>query len=156
MVQTFGSCDTKGKSSDLALGFHCFAVDVIMDICYAKNWDATKVPDFQSDIVLASQAVLPILTMHKYSGPLLKMMRYIPMRFGKNFGTPVTKALFLLREVSILPKARVAIETFPHRRYWTRLTKSYVTQAAWKMRPIKSFIIRCWVAMPKEDDYSLR
>ncbi len=119
-----------------------------------SNWDATKVPDFQSDIVLASQAVLPILTMHKYSGPLLKMMRYIPMRFGKNFGTPVTKALFLLREVSIRPKARVAIETFPHRRYWTRLTKSYVTQAAWKMRPIKSFIIRCWVAMPKEDDRS--
>ncbi|KAI9459930.1 putative P450 monooxygenase [Lactarius psammicola] len=87
-----------GKSSDLMLGFHCFSVDVITTFCYAKNWDATKVPDFQSDIVLASQAVLPILTVHKYSGPLLKMMRYVPMRFGKNFGTPVTKALFLLRE----------------------------------------------------------
>ncbi len=116
VVQTFGFCDTKGKSSDLTLGIHCFAVDVINTFCYAKNWDATKVPDFQSDIVLASQAVLPIFTTHKYSGPLLKMMRYIPMRFGKNFGTPVTKALFLLREVSILPKARVAIETFPRRR----------------------------------------
>ncbi|KAH8991407.1 putative P450 monooxygenase [Lactarius hatsudake] len=87
------------KSSDLVLGFHCFAVDVIMNLCYAKNWDATKVPDFRSDIVLASQAVLPIFTMNKYSGPLLKMMRYIPMRFGKKYGTPVTKALFFLREV---------------------------------------------------------
>ncbi|KAH8985357.1 putative P450 monooxygenase [Lactarius akahatsu] len=86
------------KSSDLVLGFHCFAVDVIMNLCYAKNWDATKVPDFRSDIVLASQAVLPIFTMNKYSGPLLKMMRYIPMRFGKKYGTPVTKALFFLRE----------------------------------------------------------
>jgi len=116
VVQTFGSCDTKGKSSDLALGFHCFAVDVIMDICYAKNWDATKVPDFQSDIVLASQAVLPIITMRKYSGTLVKMMRHIPNWFGKKVGSPVTRALFLLREVSILPKARVAIETFPRRR----------------------------------------
>ncbi|KAI9459897.1 putative P450 monooxygenase [Lactarius psammicola] len=95
----FGSCDTKGKSSDFMLGFHCFAVDVIMTFCYAQNWDTTKVPDFQSDIVLASQAVLPIFTMHKYSGPFLKMMRYIPMSFGKKFGTPVTKALFLLREI---------------------------------------------------------
>ncbi|KAH9028948.1 putative P450 monooxygenase [Lactarius hengduanensis] len=86
------------KSSDLVLGFHCFAVDVIMNLCYAKNWDATKVPDFRSDIVLASQAVLPIFTMNKYSGPLLKMMRYIPMRLGKKYGTPVTKALFFLRE----------------------------------------------------------
>ncbi|KAI9435538.1 putative P450 monooxygenase [Lactarius indigo] len=86
------------KSSDLVLGFHCFAVDVIMNLCYAKNWGATKVPDFQSDIVLASQAVLPIFTMHKYSGPLLKMMRYVPMWVGKKYGTSVTKALFFLRE----------------------------------------------------------
>ncbi|KAH8993121.1 putative P450 monooxygenase [Lactarius akahatsu] len=86
------------KSSDLVLGFHCFAVDIIMNLCYAKNWDATKVPDFRSDIVLASQAVLPIFTMNKYPGPLLKMMRYIPMRLGKKYGTPVTKALFFLRE----------------------------------------------------------
>ncbi|KAH9177310.1 putative P450 monooxygenase [Lactarius sanguifluus] len=98
IIQTFGSCGTKVKSSDLVLGFHCFAVDIIMNLCYAKNWDATKVPDFRSDIVLASQAVLPIFTMNKYSGPLLKMMRYIPMRFGKQYGTPVTKALFFLRE----------------------------------------------------------
>ena len=113
MVQTFGSCDTKGKSSDLALGFHCFAVDVIMDICYAKNWDATKVPDFRSDIVLASQAVLPIITMRKYSGTLVKMMRYIPMWFGKNFGSPVTRALFMLRKVSTRPKAKVAVDVPP-------------------------------------------
>ncbi|KAH9056807.1 PAH-inducible cytochrome P450 monooxygenase PC-PAH 5 [Lactarius vividus] len=73
------------KSSDLVLGFHCFAVDVIMNLCYAKNWDATKVPDFRS------------------------MMRYIPMRIGKKYGTPVTKALFFLREVSIRPKARVVV-----------------------------------------------
>ncbi|KAH9055044.1 putative P450 monooxygenase [Lactarius vividus] len=55
-----------GKSSDLVLGFQCFSVDVITAFCYAKNWDATKAPDFESDIVLASHAVLPLFTMGKY------------------------------------------------------------------------------------------
>ncbi|KAI9459866.1 putative P450 monooxygenase [Lactarius psammicola] len=87
-----------GESSDLVLGFHCFSVDVIMDICYGKNWDATKVPDFQSDIVLASQAVLPIITVRKYSGTLVKVMRHIPTWFGKRSSSPVTRALFFLRE----------------------------------------------------------
>ena len=107
MVQAFDSCDSKGKSSDLVLGFHCFSVDVITAFCYAKNWDATRAPDFKSDIVLASQAVLPILTMRKYSGALVKIMRYIPLWFGKKFGSPVTRALFMLRAVSIRPTARV-------------------------------------------------
>ncbi|KAI9459892.1 putative P450 monooxygenase [Lactarius psammicola] len=111
----FDSGDTKGKSSDFMLGFHCFAVDVIMTFCYAQNWDTTKVPDFQSDIVLASQAVLPIFTMHKYSGPLLKMMRYIPMSFGKKFGTPVTKALFLLREIFGILRDPSSLENASHK-----------------------------------------
>ncbi|KAI9459862.1 putative P450 monooxygenase [Lactarius psammicola] len=71
-----------GKSSDLVLGFHSFSIDVIMAFCYAKNWDATKVPDFQSDIVLASQIVISITTVRKYSDTLVKMMRYIPMWFA--------------------------------------------------------------------------
>jgi len=113
VVQTFGSCDTKGKSSDLVLGFHSFGVDIIMAFCYAKNFDATKVPDFQSDIVLAAEVSMPIVTLRKYSGTLVKVMRYIPMWFGKKFGSPVTRAVFLLHAVSIRPKARVAIDTSP-------------------------------------------
>jgi hypothetical protein len=46
----------KGKSSDLVLGFHCFSVDVIMAFCYVKNWDATKAPDFEFDILAAQEA----------------------------------------------------------------------------------------------------
>lgn len=88
-----------GKSSDVVLGFHCFSFDVIMAFCYAKNWDTTRVPDFKSDIVFATQAVLPILTMRKYSGILVKMMRYIPIWFGKNYGSVVTRSLFSLREM---------------------------------------------------------
>lgn len=103
----------KGNSSDLVLGFHCFSFDVIMAFCYAKNWDTTRVPDFKSDIVFASQAVLPILTIRKYSGILVKMMRYIPLWFGKNYGSVVTRSLFSLREVRNRPEARVVIDAFP-------------------------------------------
>ncbi|KAH9029234.1 putative P450 monooxygenase [Lactarius pseudohatsudake] len=129
--------DTKGKSSDLVLGFHCFSVDVIMAFCYAKDWNATRVPDFRSDIVLASQAVLPIITMRKYSGTSVKIMRRIPMWFGMNFGSPVTRALFSLRKVSIRPKARAAFDTSPHRRLWIRLTKSYCNPASLENTPHK-------------------
>ncbi|KAN0142182.1 putative P450 monooxygenase [Lactarius tabidus] len=90
-----------GKSSDLVLGFHCFSFDVIMDFCYAKNWDTTRVPDFKSDIVFACQAVLPILTMRKYSGLLVKAMRYIPIWFGKKYGSVVTRSMFSLREMYV-------------------------------------------------------
>ncbi|KAI9437710.1 putative P450 monooxygenase [Lactarius indigo] len=89
----------KGKSSDLVLGFQCFAVDVIMSFCYAKNWDATKAPDFESDIVLASHAVLPLFTMGKYLGNFVRIMGYIPKWFGINFGPSATRAVFLLRGV---------------------------------------------------------
>jgi hypothetical protein len=83
-----------------------------MAFCYAKNWDTTRVPDFKSDIVFATQAVLPILTMRKYSGILVKMMRYIPIWFGKNYGSVVTRSLFSLREVRNRPEARVVINAF--------------------------------------------
>ncbi|KAH8996548.1 putative P450 monooxygenase [Lactarius hatsudake] len=88
-----------GKSSDLVLGSQCFSVDVIMAFCYAKNWDATKAPDFESDIVLASHAVLPLYTVGKYLGNFVGIMGYIPKWFGINFGSSATKALFLLRGV---------------------------------------------------------
>jgi cytochrome P450 len=113
----------QGKSSDLVLGFHCFSFDVIMDFCYAKNWDTTRVPDFKSDIVFACQAVLPILTMRKYSGLLVKAMRYIPIWFGKKYGSVVTRSMFSLREVRNRHEARVIIDAFP-----SLLPQMYVNQ----------------------------
>jgi hypothetical protein len=92
------------------LGYHCYAVDVVMEFCYGKNLDATRAPDFQSDFVLAAQAVPPVLTIRKYSGLLVKAMRYIPIWFGKNYGSPVTRALFSLREVRNGPRARVVVD----------------------------------------------
>ncbi|KAH9172366.1 putative P450 monooxygenase [Lactarius sanguifluus] len=103
LARQFAAGDTIRKSSDLVLGFHCFGVDVIMAFCYAKNLDATKVPDFRSDIVLASEMAVPIITIRKYSSTLVKMMRYIPMWYGKNFGSPMTRALFLLHKTLMDP-----------------------------------------------------
>lgn len=80
-----------------------------MAFCFAKNWDTTRVPDFKSDIVIASQVALPILTMRKHSGILVKMMRYIPIWFGKNYGSVVTRSVFSLREVRNHPEARVVM-----------------------------------------------
>lgn len=71
-----------------------------MAFCYAKNLDATKAPDFESDMVLAFQVVTPIFTLAKYSGVIVKMMRYMPMWLGLNFGPSITRAWFLLRKVS--------------------------------------------------------
>ncbi|KAH8993149.1 putative P450 monooxygenase [Lactarius akahatsu] len=120
LTHQFAAGDTKGKSSDLVLGFHCFSVDVIMAFCYAKDWNATRVPDFQSDIVLASQAVLPIITLRKYSGTLVKIMRRIPMWFGQNFGSPATRALFSLRktfmdQIDEILRNPASLENTPHK-----------------------------------------
>ena len=101
--QAFVLTTIKGKSSDVVLGFHCFSIDVIMAFCFAKNLDTTKVPDFQSEIILASHAVLPILTVGKYSTILLKMMRRTPVWFGKKYGSSVTKAWFSLLAVRKSP-----------------------------------------------------
>ena len=132
----FGSPDKKkGNSSDLVLGFHCFSFDVIMAFCFAKNCDTTRVPDFKSDVVIASQKALPILTMRKHSGTLVKMMRFIPIWVGKNYGSVVTRSLFSLREVRNRSEARVVIDTIEPRCILNRLTKFYVTKAALRIRP---------------------
>ncbi|KAH9165925.1 putative P450 monooxygenase [Lactarius sanguifluus] len=65
LAHQFAAGDIKGKSSDLMLGFQSFGVDVIMAFCYAKNWNTTKVPDFQSDIVIASQVAIAVTTLEQ-------------------------------------------------------------------------------------------
>ncbi|KAF8263845.1 cytochrome P450 [Lactarius quietus] len=99
-----------GKSSDLVMGFHCFSIDVIMAFCFAKNLDATKAPDFKSDIIFASQAVLPILTVGKYSGILLKTMRHTPLWFGKRYGSPV-----YTNQIDEILRNPVILEDAPHK-----------------------------------------
>jgi hypothetical protein len=101
-------CDTlaeqyaAGKSSNLYLGFRCFTTDVITLFCYNKSLEATKAPNFHAPIVLASEAVLPILSLGKYSSFLVAILHYIPPGLGKKIGPPVMNAFYQLREVRLL------------------------------------------------------
>jgi hypothetical protein len=91
-----------GKSSNFYLGFRCFATDVITRFCYNKSFEATKAPDFHADIVIASEKLLPILSLGKYSSLLVTLLHYFPPWLGKKIGPPVMSAFYQLREVRLL------------------------------------------------------
>ena len=88
-----------GKSSNLYLGFRCFATDVLMLFCYNKSLEATLAPDFHADIVVASETMLPYLSLSKYSRIFVMLVHYFPAWLAKNSGSPVLAALFHIREV---------------------------------------------------------
>ncbi|KAH8984300.1 putative P450 monooxygenase [Lactarius hatsudake] len=134
-----GRSDIKGKSSDLMLGFQSFGVDVIMAFCYAKDWDTTKVPDFQSDIVIASQVAIAVTTLSKYSRTLVKMTRYVPMWVGKNFGSRMTRAVFfihasLMDQIDEILRNPASLEDAPHKTVY----HSLLDPDANKGRPLPS------------------
>jgi hypothetical protein len=101
-------CDTlaeqyaAGKSSNLYLGFRCFATDVLTLFCYNKSLEATRAPDFHAHIVVAVETLLPILSLGKYSSFLVTLLHYIPPCLGKNVGPPFMTAFYELREVRLL------------------------------------------------------
>ena len=88
-----------GRSSNLYLGFRCFATDVLTLFCYNKSLEATKAPDFHANIVVALETMLPILSLLKYSRPLVRLLHYLPPWLGKKIGPPVMTAFYELREV---------------------------------------------------------
>lgn len=91
-----------GNSSNLYLGFRCFATDVITLFCYNKSLEATKAPDFHAPIVVALESLLPILSLCKYSKFLVTFLHYLPTWLGKKIGPPVMTSFFQLREVRLL------------------------------------------------------
>ncbi|KAH9059880.1 putative P450 monooxygenase [Lactarius vividus] len=139
LARQLAAGNTKGKSSDLMLGFHSSGVDVIMAFCYAKNWDTTNVPDFQSDIVIASQVAIAVTTVSKYSRALVKMTRYVPMWVGKNFGSPMTRAVFFIHEslmdqIDEILRNPAGLEDAPHKTIY----HSLLDPDANKGRPLPS------------------
>ncbi|KAI0280406.1 cytochrome P450 monooxygenase-like protein [Russula aff. rugulosa BPL654] len=88
-----------GKSSNLYLGFRCFATDVLTLFCYNKSLEATKAPDFHANIVVASETILPLLSLLKYSSFLVTLLHYFPTWLGKQMGPPVMTAFYQLREL---------------------------------------------------------
>ncbi|KAI9458860.1 putative P450 monooxygenase [Lactarius psammicola] len=88
-----------GKSSNFYLGFRCFATDVLMHFCYDKSLEATRAPDFEAEIVLALDDMLPVLSLCKYSSVFVFLVHSFPAWLAKNVGSPVLAALFRLREL---------------------------------------------------------
>lgn len=88
-----------GRSSNLYLGFRCFATDVLTLFCYNKSLEATKAPDFHADLVVALEGMLPVLSICKYSSLLVTLIHYFPGWLAKNSGSPVLTALFRMREL---------------------------------------------------------
>ncbi|KAH8998100.1 putative P450 monooxygenase [Lactarius akahatsu] len=88
-----------GKSSNIYLGFRCFATDVLMHFCYDKSLEATRAPDFEAEIVLALDGMIPVLSLCKYSSVLAFLVHRFPAWLAKNAGSPVLAALFRLRKL---------------------------------------------------------
>ena len=91
-----------GKSSNLYLGFRCYATDVLMLFCYNKSLEATRAPDFHAHVVVASETMLPVLSLAKYSRFLVTLIHYFPTWLAKNLGSSVLSAFYDLREVRLL------------------------------------------------------
>ena len=90
-----------GKSSNLYLGFRCFATDVLTLFCFNKSLEATKAPDFHANIVNAAETLLPTLSLCKYSRILVTLLHYFPPWLGKKIGPPAMSAFYELREVRV-------------------------------------------------------
>ena len=67
-----------GKSSDLYLGFQCFAADTVANFLFATCFDQLLFPDFQGDIVKGVDMCMPTITLAKFSMLFVWMIRYFP------------------------------------------------------------------------------
>ena len=92
------------------LGFRCFATDVLMHFCYDKSLEATRAPDFEAEIVLALDNMIPILSFCKYSSIFVFLVHHFPAWLAKNVGSPVLAAVFRLREVRPFPFSKYHVD----------------------------------------------
>lgn len=99
-----------GKPSNLYLGFRCFAADVLMHFCYDKSLEATRAPDFEAEIVLALDNMVPVLSLCKYSSVFVFLVHHFPAWLAKNVGSSVLAAVFRLREVRLFPSSKYAVD----------------------------------------------
>jgi hypothetical protein len=88
-----------GKSSDLYLGFQCFAADTITNFLFATCFDQLSFPDFQGDIIKAIDMGLPIFTLAKFSVFVIWFVRYFPPSIVMLLA-PGLKGAVVFKEVS--------------------------------------------------------
>jgi hypothetical protein len=89
-----------GKSSDLHLGFQCFAADTVTNFLFATCFDQLSFPDFQGDIVKGVDIGMPTVTMAKHSLLFLWIVRYFPPSILILLA-PSLKGLVVFRHVSL-------------------------------------------------------
>ncbi len=89
------------KSSNLYLGFQCFAADTISNFLFATSFDQLSFPDFQGDVVKAVGACMPSITLAKFSVIFVWIIRYFPPSILMILA-PSLKGLVVLRRVSLI------------------------------------------------------
>jgi hypothetical protein len=67
-----------GKSSNLYLGFQCFAADTISNYLFATSFDQLSFPDFRGDIVIGVDKCMATITLAKFSVFFVWTIRYFP------------------------------------------------------------------------------
>jgi hypothetical protein len=88
-----------GKSSDLYLGFQCFAADTVANFLFATSFDQLSFPDFQGDIVKGVDMCMPTITLAKFSVFFVWMIRYFPPSILMLLA-PSLKGVVVFRRVS--------------------------------------------------------
>ena len=88
-----------GKSSNLYLGFQCFAADTVSSFLFATCFDQLSFPDFQGDIVKAVDVAMPTITLAKFSVFFLWIIRYCPSSILMLLA-PSLKGVVIFKKVS--------------------------------------------------------
>ncbi|KAI0277341.1 putative cytochrome P450 [Russula aff. rugulosa BPL654] len=114
-----------GKSSDLYLGFQCFAADTITNFLFATCFDQLSFPDFQGDIIKAIDIGLPIFTLAKFSVLVIWMVRYFPpsilvLLAPSLKGIVIFKTAVIAQVKSIMKNPKL-LDDAPHRVIYTEL-----------------------------------
>jgi hypothetical protein len=89
-----------GKSSDLYLGFQCFAADTVANFLFATCFDQLSFPDFQGDIVKGVDMCMPSITLAKFSVFFVWIIRYFPPSILMILA-PSLKGVVVFRNVSL-------------------------------------------------------
>ncbi|KAI0277337.1 cytochrome P450 [Russula aff. rugulosa BPL654] len=114
-----------GKSSNLYLGFQCFAADTISNYLFATSFDQLSFPDFKGDIVIGVDTCMATITLAKFSVLFVWMIRYFPPSILM-FLAPSLKGLVVYRRAMIAQVKSVlqnpnSLDDAPHRVIYSEL-----------------------------------
>ncbi|KAH9828202.1 benzoate 4-monooxygenase Cytochrome-P450 like protein [Teratosphaeria destructans] len=126
--------DARGKSSDMLFGLRCFALDTIMEYCFAQDVKATEAPDFQSPIVVAMDASLPSFIVFRHFSLVRKLVFSFPGWLTKA-SNPVLAGLVDMQELLGAQVTRVVrdpsvLEKSPHPIIYHRLLDPELNKVA--------------------------